>query len=105
MLSEVLQRNAKHEARLSNLWSIPWGRLPEGDPRFFASLRMTSLMNYQSQPACRPLLRSSVQIALQNHLRRYLIQVAAGLPRFLPGVTQCPVGCSGREPLVPGDDR
>ena len=42
MLSEALQRNAKHEARLSNisgpflLWIIS-----EFDPRFFASLKMT----------------------------------------------------------------
>src|SRR6476661_247843 len=32
MLSEALQRNAKHEARLSNI----------SDQRFFASLRMTA---------------------------------------------------------------
>ena len=42
MLSEALQRNAKHEARLSNisgpflLWIIS-----EFDPRFFVSLKMT----------------------------------------------------------------
>jgi hypothetical protein len=42
MLSGALQRNAKHEARLSNISDYPleWSR--EGDDlRFFASLRMT----------------------------------------------------------------
>ena len=48
---------------------------------------------------------ATIQIALQNHLRRYLINVTAGVPRFLTGVTQCSVGCNSREPLVPGDDR
>jgi hypothetical protein len=43
MLSEALQRNAKHEARLSNisgLFPFPEARSKD-DPRFFASLRMT----------------------------------------------------------------
>ena len=43
MLSGALQRNAKHEARLSNI-SVPFllGRChPKIDLRFFAQLRMT----------------------------------------------------------------
>src|SRR5262249_21730610 len=51
------------------------------------------------------LVPATIQIALQNHLRCHLIHVAAGVPRFLTGLTQCPVGGSSREPLIPGDDR
>src|SRR5947208_4675695 len=42
MLSEALQRNAKHEARLSNISVyLPLRSIQVFDPRFFASLRMT----------------------------------------------------------------
>jgi hypothetical protein len=45
MLSEALQRNAKHEARLSNISGpfLLWISC-EFNPRFFASLRMTKAM-------------------------------------------------------------
>src|SRR5262249_59895378 len=59
----------------------------------FASLFCCSLPmipHHLSQTACRLLLRPAIQIALQNHLCRYLIHVAAGFPRFLSRVTQCP---------------
>jgi len=46
-----------------------------------------------------------IQIALQNYLRCNLIHVTARVPRFLTGVTQCPVRGNSREPLVPCDDR
>src|SRR4029077_3767812 len=47
---------------------------------------------------------AAIQITLQNHLRRHLIDVAAGVPSFLAGVAQCPGGCDRRESLVPCDD-
>src|SRR4030095_17042456 len=47
---------------------------------------------------------TAIQITLQNHLRCHLVHVAAGVPRFLSGVTQCTVGCDCREPAVPSDD-
>ena len=47
---------------------------------------------------------TAIQISLQNHLRRDLVNVAARVPSFLAGVTQCSVGCDCREPLVPSDD-
>jgi hypothetical protein len=40
MLSEALQRNAKHDATLSNISGYSPAR-ETNDPRFFASLRMT----------------------------------------------------------------
>ena len=40
MLSEALQRNAKHKARLSNI-SVFGGLVRKSDQRFFALLRMT----------------------------------------------------------------
>src|SRR6478736_6162681 len=48
---------------------------------------------------------TAIQIALQNHLRRDLVDVGAGVPGFLAGVAQCTVGCDCRESLVPRDDR
>ena len=47
---------------------------------------------------------TAIQIALQNHLRRDLVDVGAGVPCFLAGVAQCTVGCDCRESLVPRDD-
>src|SRR5438045_8517362 len=47
---------------------------------------------------------TAIQITLQNHLRRDLVNVAAGVPSFLAGLAQCAVGCHRRESLVPGDD-
>jgi hypothetical protein len=41
-LSEALQRNAKHEARLSNISDFVLGRTERTDLRFFALLRMTA---------------------------------------------------------------
>jgi hypothetical protein len=44
MLSGALQRNAKHEARLSNIsgYLLQWQcARTRNDPRFFAALRMT----------------------------------------------------------------
>jgi hypothetical protein len=41
MLSEALQRDAKHEARLSNISGYFSGKSGAVDQRFFASLRMT----------------------------------------------------------------
>jgi hypothetical protein len=41
MLSKALQRNAKHEARPSNISVFLPPSDPENDQRFFASLRMT----------------------------------------------------------------
>ena len=41
MLSEALQRNAKHEARLSNISGRCWLTPLKNDQRFFAALRMT----------------------------------------------------------------
>jgi hypothetical protein len=41
MLSEALQRNAKHEARLSNISDRHAGVAERTHPRFFAALRMT----------------------------------------------------------------
>jgi hypothetical protein len=43
MLSEALQQNAKHEARLSNISGDRWKVSLPDDLRFFASLRMTFL--------------------------------------------------------------
>src|SRR6476469_10813172 len=48
---------------------------------------------------------TAIQISLQNHLRRDLVNVPAGVPSFLAGVAQCTVGCDRRESLVPCDDR
>jgi len=45
-----------------------------------------------------------VEIALQNHLRSYLIHVAASVPRFLACVTQRPMRCGGGQPFIPSDD-
>jgi len=42
MLSEALKRNAKHEARPSNILDIRAALRSRNDQRFFASLRMTS---------------------------------------------------------------
>jgi hypothetical protein len=43
MLNEALQRNAKHEARLSNISGYWLGeRLERNNLRFFAPLRMTA---------------------------------------------------------------
>src|SRR5882724_3323694 len=51
-------------------------------------------------------LRSTaIEIALQNHLRRHLVNVAASVPSFLAGVAQYTVGRDRRESLVPCDDR
>src|SRR6266404_756042 len=47
---------------------------------------------------------TAIQISLQNHLRRDLVNVAAGVPSFLARLAQCTVGCRRRESLVPGDD-
>jgi hypothetical protein len=41
MSSEALQRNAKHEARLSNISGLFPLEQFKFDPRFFSSLRMT----------------------------------------------------------------
>ncbi len=41
MLSEALQRNAKHKARLSNISRYLAGLVRKSDQRFFALLRMT----------------------------------------------------------------
>jgi len=43
MLSEALQRNAKHEAKLSNIWAFLHDNGHRNDQGFFASLRMTWL--------------------------------------------------------------
>jgi hypothetical protein len=42
---------------------------------------------------------------LQNHLRRYLIDIAASRARFLSCFSQRPVGCHRRQPFIPSDDR
>jgi len=42
MLSEALQRNAKHEARLSNISGCSCVERSGPNQRFFATLRMTS---------------------------------------------------------------
>src|SRR6478672_11343858 len=47
---------------------------------------------------------TAIQIALQNHLRRDLVDVGPGVPGFFAGVAQCTVGCDCRESLVPRDD-
>src|SRR6266481_9759317 len=47
---------------------------------------------------------AAIQISLQNHLRRDLVNVAAGVPSFLADVAQCTMGCGRRESLVPCDD-
>jgi hypothetical protein len=44
MLSEALQRNAKHEARLSNISEYRPGYAKRGS-EFFASLNMTAKKN------------------------------------------------------------
>ena len=50
MLTEALQRNAKHEARLSNISGCWLGeRLERNDLRFFASLRMTDLQSQEDE--------------------------------------------------------
>jgi STE24 endopeptidase len=49
MLSEALQRNAEHEARLSNISEFRLVSLDHG-PRFFASLRMTELQWLHMSP-------------------------------------------------------
>jgi hypothetical protein len=43
MLSGALQRNATHEARLSNISVYFCANVAGNDLRFFASLRMTSI--------------------------------------------------------------
>src|SRR5437667_11723651 len=47
----------------------------------------------------------SIQIALQNHLSCYLVDVAASVSRLLACVTQCSLSCDGRQALVPGNNR
>src|SRR5215211_5838617 len=47
---------------------------------------------------------TAIEIALQNHLRRYLVNVVAGVPSFLSGVAQGTMSCDRRESLVPCDD-
>jgi hypothetical protein len=48
MLSEALQRNAKHEARLSNISGyLPVLFEPTEIMRFFAPLRMTAALTFQ----------------------------------------------------------
>src|SRR5438093_6985777 len=87
----------------THLWSIRWRPLAQSYPRFrFA--QNDSVINHLSQSARCLVLRSAIQIALQNHLRRDLVNVAAGVPSFLAGITQCTVGCDCRESLVPCDD-
>jgi hypothetical protein len=41
MLSKALQRNAKHEARLSNIYDFYLSAAGRNNQRFFAPLRMT----------------------------------------------------------------
>src|SRR6266550_7129096 len=93
MLSE-----AKH------LWSIRSRPLVQSDPRFFASLRMTASSITSHHPPAIFFCGTAIQISLQNHLRRDLVNVAAGVPSFLAGVAQCTVGCDRRESFVPCDD-
>src|SRR5713226_2985041 len=45
-----------------------------------------------------------IEISLQNHLRRYLIDIAAGRARFLSCFAQRPVGRYRRQPFIPRDD-
>jgi hypothetical protein len=53
MLSEALQRNAKHEARLSNISCYCRGERIDGmSLRFFASLRMTNCGTYNKEAIC-----------------------------------------------------
>jgi len=47
---------------------------------------------------------AAVQIALQNYLSCYLIDVAARVPRLFTRITQCAVCCDRSQPLIPGDD-
>src|SRR5882724_8942396 len=47
---------------------------------------------------------TAIQISLQNHLRRDLVNVAASVPSLLTGVAQRAVCCDRRESLVPCDD-
>src|SRR5438093_9069036 len=46
-----------------------------------------------------------VQIALQNHLSCYLVDVASGVSCLLSCITQGALGCDGRYALVPGNNR
>jgi hypothetical protein len=55
-------------------------------------------------PSLITLRGTAIQIALQNHLRRDLVNVPAGVPSFFAGVAQCTVGCDRCESLVPCDD-
>ena len=55
--------------------------------------------------ACCFLLRSAVQVALQDHLSRNLIYVAARLPRVLACVAQCAMRCHGGQAFIPSDNR
>jgi hypothetical protein len=49
--------------------------------------------------------RSPIQIALQDHLSCYLINVASGVSCLLACVTQSSLGRDGRQALVPGHNR
>src|SRR5437867_3090450 len=49
--------------------------------------------------------RSSIQVALQNHLSCHLVDIASGFPRFLACLTQCALGSDGRQALVPRNNR
>src|SRR5207237_7958511 len=62
-------------------------------------LRLTARCFY----ICRFL--APIEIALQNHLSRYLIDIAASGARFLSRFSQRPVGRHSRQPLIPCDDR
>src|SRR5438445_9871758 len=44
---------------------------------------------------------ASIEISLQNHLRRYLIDITAGRSRFLSCFAQRPVRPPPRHPLAP----
>jgi hypothetical protein len=46
----------------------------------------------------------SIKISLQNHLRRYLIDISPGVARFFASITQRPMRCNGGQPFVPCDD-
>jgi hypothetical protein len=48
---------------------------------------------------------SPIQVALQNHLSCYLIDITPSLSRFLACVTQCAVSRDSSQALVPGHDR
>src|SRR5437879_9486445 len=92
ILSRVAMRLALPSRKLASVVrddQFQASRHPCSPPHLFSSCRFVA----------------SIEISLQNYLRRYLIDIAAGRARFLSRFAQRPVCRHCRQPLVPCDDR